>query len=82
MQQRSIELLEKNYGHWITLRDAQYLKNLDYSVKEEIQEAACTEIGLCRVNLWCGACLADLVTRIYTHYDKWKLHTSDSDNRG
>lgn len=78
MQQSSIDILEKHYHYWITLRDADYIKYMDYQVKQELLSVACKEIGLCNVSLWCGNCLAEMIRSIYRHYDNYKTKQNES----
>ena len=79
MDPKSIEVLERNYGYWIMLRDGGYLKQLDYSTKAEIRDVALKEIGYAGGNLWCGACVAELLKAIQRH--KQQLHPPDSGDR-
>lgn len=66
-------ILKKNEEHWITLRDADYIKNLDASDIEELQKVYQEEVDAdFYVNKWCNSCVSEMVRTLYlaTEYDK------------
>ena len=66
-------ILKKNEQHWITLRDADYIKNLDNTDVEELQKVYQEEVDAnFFVNKWCNSCVAEMVRTLYlsTEYDK------------
>lgn len=66
-------ILKKNEEHWITLRDADYIKNLDNTDVEELQKVYQEEVDAnFFVNKWCNSCVAEMVRTLYlaTEYDK------------
>lgn len=66
-------ILKKNEEHWITLRDADYIKNLDASDIEELQKVYQEEVDESfYVNKWCNSCVAEMIRTLYlaTEYDK------------
>jgi thiol-disulfide isomerase/thioredoxin len=66
-------ILKKNEEHWITLRDADYIKNLDASDIEELQKVYQQEVDAnFFVNKWCNSCVAEMIRTLYlaTEYDK------------
>lgn len=65
-------ILKKNEQHWITLRDADYIKNLDASDIEELQKVYQEEVDAnFYVNKWCNSCVSEMVRTLYlaTKYD-------------
>jgi 5,10-methenyltetrahydromethanopterin hydrogenase len=65
-------ILKKNEEHWVTLRDAGYIKNLDNSDVEELQKVYQDEVSAdFFVNKWCNSCVAEMVRTLYlaTGYD-------------
>ena len=66
-------ILKKNEEQWITLRDADYIKNLDASDIEELQKVYQEEVDAnFYVNKWCNSCVSEMVRTLYlaTEYDK------------
>ena len=66
-------ILKKNEEHWITLRDADYIKNLDASDIEELQKVYQEEVDAnFYVNKWCNSCVSEMIRTLYlaTEYDK------------
>ena len=73
MKPENISFLEANYHHWITLRDAFYLRGLNGQEREGMQRVMAEEFQpgyTC--DLWCPSCCMDMVKALYTRYDKWK----------
>lgn len=73
MKQSNIDFLEANYGYWITLRDAGFMRNLDGSIREGMQRVMAEEFSPgYRADLWCPTCVSDMVKALYTRYDQFK----------
>lgn len=73
MKPENKAFLESTYHHWVTLRDAQYLKGLNGNEREGMQRVMREEFipgYVC--DLWCPACCAEMVKQLYTRYDAWK----------
>lgn len=64
--------LDKHYHHWVTLRDAQYLRGLNIHEREDMVRVLREEFwpGY-TYDEWCSSCVADMVRTLYTRYDKW-----------
>ena len=78
MKLENIIKLEKHYHHWITLRDAQYLRGMNNHELNDVLEVAREEFfgpGY-SPDLWCGSCLAEFIKSTYTQYDKIKHATN------
>jgi hypothetical protein len=72
MKLSSIAILETHKDHWHTLKNAGYIKNLEYPVKLELQSVIQAELDPhYHENLWCGECVAGMVRRAYTHYERY-----------
>lgn len=65
-----IQFLEVNRPHYNTLVQAGFLTNIGYDVKEGMLEAARVFNTGYQANLWCGPCVCELVTYVYTQLDK------------
>lgn len=76
MKAESINILEKHRAHWLTLRDAGYIKQIEYKDKKELQDVFLTEIGKEHFNLWCGECVAIMIRRLYTTYESQKVQVT------
>ena len=70
--------LNQNRPHYETLLKAQFITNLDYSIKNGLMEAANVFQPGYKTNLWCGPCVIELVKLVYTQYDKWLSENSTS----
>lgn len=66
------QFLDDNYHHWVTLRDAFYLRGLSGETRTRMQQIMAQEFqpGY-HTDLWCGPCVTDMVKRLYENYDKW-----------
>lgn len=64
--------LDKYYGHWITLRDLQFIQNLDGKVIDDIQRVHNEILPPRLYTRWCGECVAEMVRNTYRKYDAWK----------
>lgn len=65
-------ILKKNEEHWITLRDADYIKNLDASDVQELEKVYQEEVDAnFFVNKWCNSCVSEMIRTLYlaTKYD-------------
>lgn len=72
MTKEQQEILDKYYGHWATLRDLQFMKNLDDAVIDDIQRVHDQILPPRLYTRWCGECVAELVRNTYRKYDEWK----------
>lgn len=72
MKESSIIILENNYKHWITLRDANYISNIDNSNIDALENVYIEEYGGHRINKWCKSCVTDMISTMYKIYDKTK----------
>jgi len=73
MKPENKQFLEDNYHHWITLRDAQFLRGLNANEREGMMRVMSEEFQpgyTC--DLWCNSCVVGMVTRLFTLYDQWK----------
>lgn len=64
--------LDELYGFWRTLRDAQYMRGMNYREKSDMLRILREEFwpGY-TYDEWCSSCVADMVKALYTRYDKW-----------
>lgn len=76
MKAESISILEKHRAHWLTLRDAGYIKQIEYKDKKELQDLYLIEIGKEHFNLWCGECVAIMIRRLYTTYENQRVQVT------
>lgn len=65
--------LEANRAHWITLRDAFYIRHLDGNTRSEMQRVMGEEFqpGY-TADLWCPTCVADMVKALYQRFEAWE----------
>lgn len=68
--------INQNRAHYDTLLKAQFLTNIDYGVKNGLMEVAQVFQPGYKANLWCGACVVELVKFVYTNYDKWLIENN------
>ncbi|MBV7534065.1 hypothetical protein [Chitinophaga sp. sic0106] len=66
-----IKILEQHKGHWITLRDAGFIQNLDRTVFDQLQQVHNEAIGVEHFSHWCGSCVAEMVGKVYKAYDRY-----------
>ena len=73
MKPENKKFLEDNEHTWITLRDAGYMMGLDGATRSRMAAIICEEFqpGYA-TDMWCGPCVADMVTLLYGHYYAWK----------
>jgi hypothetical protein len=77
MTAESIQILDKHRSHWLTLRDAGYIKQIEYKDKKELEKVYQDEIDKnYHENLWCGACVADMIRRLYTTYESQQIQAT------
>lgn len=64
--------LDELYGFWRTLRDAQYMRGMNYREKADMLRILREEFwpGY-TYDEWCSSCVVDMVKALYTRYDKW-----------
>lgn len=73
MKSENEQILKDNEHHWITLRDAGYLKGLNQMEKDNLLRVMKEEFEpKALVDMWCGHCVAKFVERVYVHYNRWK----------
>ncbi len=74
MKPENKKFLEENMHHWITLRDAQYLRGLNGQEREGMQRVMAEEFqpGY-TADLYCPACCMEMVKLLYTRYEAWKI---------
>ena len=73
MKPKNKAFLEANRHHWITLRDAFYVRHLDGNTRSEMQRIMGEEFrpGY-TADLWCSVCVADMVRALYQQFEKWE----------
>jgi hypothetical protein len=71
MKASSIEILERHKYHWFTLKNAGWCR-IEQEPKQEIESVVREELqpGYYE-NLWCSDCVAIMLRRIYTAYEKY-----------
>lgn len=73
MKPENKAFLEANRTHWITLRDAQYLRHLDGRTRSEMQRVMGEEFQTgYTADLWCPTCVADMVSMLYHRFEAWE----------
>lgn len=73
MKPENKAFLEANRTHWITLRDAFYIRHLDGNTRSEMQRIMGEEFRPGYTSdLWCGVCVADMVRALYQEFEKWE----------
>lgn len=73
MREENRQFLEDNYGYWITLRDADYMRGLNSHQLEGMVRVMREEFipgYIC--DTWCPSCVAEMMRNLYTRYDQWK----------
>lgn len=73
MKPENKKFLEDNRHHWVTLRDAFYMRLLDGNTRSEMQRVMGEEFrpGYAK-DLWCPPCVSELVTDLYREFEKWE----------
>lgn len=73
MKPENKAFLEANRHHWITLRDAFYVRHLDGNTRSEMQRIMGEEFRPGYTSdLWCPTCVADMVRAVYQEFEKWE----------
>lgn len=73
MKPENKAFLEANRTHWITLRDAFYLRGLDGNTRSAMQRIMGEEFRPGYTSdLWCPTCVADMVRALYQEFEKWE----------
>lgn len=73
MKPENKAFLEANRHHWITLRDAFYVRHLDGNTRSDMQRIMGEEFRPGYTSdLWCGVCVADMVRALYQEFEKWE----------
>jgi hypothetical protein len=67
------KILDENYHHWQTLRDAGYLKGLNVHEKNNLLKVMHEEFAPKYIlDMWCGNCVANFVRDLFQRYDRIK----------
>jgi hypothetical protein len=71
VQQSSVDFMAANRFHYETLINAGYVKHVDSAFKERLLQIIREEFqpGY-NANLWCGACVADMIKFAWEQYDR------------
>lgn len=73
MKPENKAFLEANRTHWVTLREAFYIRHLDGNTRSEMQRIMGEEFRPGYTSdLWCGVCVADMVRALYQEFEKWE----------
>lgn len=73
MKIKNEQFLEANFHHWVTLRDAFYLRGLNAMERDGMLQVMREEFSPnYSTDLTCPACVADMVRLLYTLYERWK----------
>lgn len=67
------KIFRDNYHHWVTLRDAFYLRGLNVHERENILKAAREEFYGQKYNpdMTCPTCIANMMKQVFTQFDDW-----------
>jgi len=65
--------LEENRKHWITLRDAKYLRHLDGNTRSRMVQVMSEEFqpGY-TADLWCAPCVSEMIATLYRRFEEWE----------
>lgn len=82
MKSENRAYLDTNRHHYDMLVKAQIVNHLDHVTRENLlriihEEFAPTYMG----QLWCPACVADMLKFVYVQYDKWIAAQPKEENR-
>jgi len=71
------KFLEDNRHHWITLRDAKYLRHLDGNTRSRMVQVMSEEFqpGY-TADLWCAPCVSEMITTLYQRFEQWEAAQS------
>lgn len=73
MKPENKAFLEENRKHWITLRDAKYLRHLDGRTREEMRRVMAEEfVPGYTADLWCPPCVSEMITSLYRYFEDWE----------
>jgi hypothetical protein len=73
MKPENEQILKDNEHHWLTLKNAKYLKGMNQGEKDSLLKVMREEFEpKCLVDMWCGHCVAAFVKKLYGYYEKWK----------
>ena len=64
------KFIDHNRPHYDTLVKAGFLTNIDNQTKDGLLEVARLFSPGMVVNMWCGPCVCELITYVYTQVDK------------
>lgn len=72
MKEANRRFLDANRHHHTTLIKAFYMRHLDGATREGMVRVINEEFQSgYRTDLWCAPCVADMVRKVYRHYDEW-----------
>jgi len=73
MKPENKAFLEENRKHWITLRDAKYLRHLDGNTRSRMVQVISEEFqpGY-TADLWCAPCVSEMITTLYRRFEEWE----------
>jgi len=64
--------LEVHRGIWDTWQRAQFIQYIDESTKQGLLNVIREEFDAgYLINMWCGACVVEMIKYVYTQYDQW-----------
>lgn len=73
MTEANKKAFEDNRHHYLTLKNAGYLRGLNQHEKNNLLKAAREEFygDKYSPDMWCAPCLVDFINGIYRQYDEW-----------
>ncbi|WP_343668710.1 hypothetical protein [Chitinophaga sp.] len=77
-----IKVLEQHKGHWESLTEVGFMRNIDKPVFDALQRVHNEAISEVHYSRWCGECVSEMVRIIYTQYDKYKLEAKSQRRNG
>jgi hypothetical protein len=79
MKPENKKFLEDNRQHWITLRDAFYLRGLDGNTRSRMMQVMAEEFrpGY-TADLWCPPCVSEMITTLYRHFEAWEAAQAEA----
>lgn len=72
MEQDHYEVLAKHEKHWETLKNADYVKNLDQVTFKELEAVYKKTVSTRPVNQYCRGCVSQMIKDVYRGYDAFK----------
>jgi hypothetical protein len=72
MKPENTAYLEVHRGIWTMYEKAQIVVHIDEATKQGLLRVIHEEFDSAYlVNLWCGACVVDMLKYVYTQYEQW-----------